>query len=121
MGDTAHAETNPHWPDEWPKLLLPTREQVDVAIAFAQVNKLWVPTTCHEAFNNDPSSDATDGTEWTWEPWPEYYPNIPKSALWIWYDSGNIPDDRIPGVFEGGNHDEFLVYRVAGKAELIVQ
>ncbi len=110
----AHEATNPFWPDEWPASLLPTQEQVDTAIAYAQANKLWVTPTFDPAFDNDPNTDPTDGTGWTHNPWWYDYPNIPDNALWIWFDSGTIPDGEIPGVFTGGNHDEFLVFRVPG-------
>jgi len=110
----AYQTTNPYWPDPWPKSVLPTQEQVDVAIAYAQENALWVEPTSSAAFDNDPATDPTDGTPWTWDPWEQHHDGIPNDALRIWYDSGRIEDGRIPGVFTGGNHDEFLVFRVVG-------
>ncbi len=110
----AYEATSTYWPGEWPASQLPTQAEVDIAIAHAEANDLWITPVSFAAFDNDQTTDPTDGTGWTWNPWYHDYPGIPDDALWIWYDSGSIPNGRIPGAFEGGDHDEFLVFRVAG-------
>ncbi len=110
----AYEATNPDWPEPWPKSVLPTQEQVNRAIAYAQENSLWVEPESRHGFDNDPTTDPTDGTPWTWNPWKMHHDGIPDEALCIWHDSGKIEDGKIPGVFTGGNHHEFLVFRVVG-------
>ena len=41
---------------------------------------------------------------------------IPAIAEWIWHDSGRVPSGSYPSPFQGGNHNEFLVFRVEGAA-----
>jgi len=112
----AYETTNKYWPEEWPMSKLPSQEDVDRAIAYATENDLWELPTSLSEFDNNPETDPEE--VWPWNPWEHIYPNIPKESLWIWYDSGKIEDGRIPGVFRGGNHDEFLIFRISGKVHL---
>jgi hypothetical protein len=94
-------QINPNWPTVWPKSLMPSQSDVDQAIAYATNNNLWVAPTTISGYTN------ADG------PWPWFtFPALPGNANWIWYDSGNDPSSSAP--FDGFNHDEFLVFRVAG-------
>ena len=111
----AYAATNPYGAGLWPASLMPTQTQVDTAIAYAETNNLWVAPTAVPGYDNDPSTPITP---YTWE-WGWYYPSIDTSASWIWYDSGNDPYTGTaypyrPIPLHGFNHDEFLVFRVAG-------
>jgi hypothetical protein len=96
----AYAATNPFHPNPWPPSQMPTQVQVNTAIAYATANNLWVaPTSLPSYTNGSP-------------PWG-LRANIPTSAKWIWYNTGDGPNPSNP--FEPGfNHDEFLVFRVAG-------
>ena len=110
----AYSATNPYGPGLWPANLMPTQPQVDTAIAYAEANGLWVAPTEVLGYDND---NSTPIAPYTWE-WGWYFANIQPSASWIWYDSGNdpgIPGFR-PAPVNGFNHDEFLVFRVAGIA-----
>lgn len=94
-----YAATNPFFPAPWPASLMPTQTQVDTAIAYATANNLWVaPTTASGYSNGAP-------------PWG-VRPGIPAAAQWIWFESGNVPSGVYPSPFQGGNHHEFLVFRV---------
>ena len=112
----AYPETNPYWPDPWPASQMPTQEQVDIAISFAQDNDLWVTPVANEGYDNDP----TTPTDPYWFPWNTSYPNIPTSAKWIWHDKGDAPEGDLPSPLYSYNHDEFLVFRVAGQVTIIV-
>jgi len=94
-----YAATNPFFPAPWPASVMPTQAQVDTAIAYATANNLWVAPTS--------ASGYTNGAP----PWG-VRPNIPLAAQWIWFESGNVPSGVYPSPFQGGNHDEFLVFRV---------
>ena len=117
----AYEATNPYWPDPWPKIELPTQEQVDVAIRYAQENNLWVTPYSDAAYDNDPETNVNDNSIWTANPWGNHYDDIPNDALWIWYDSGTIEGNGLPGPFTGGNHDEFLIFRVAGQLAVVLE
>ncbi len=110
----AYAATNPYWPNPWPVSQMPTQAEVDAAIAFAEANGLWVAPTAVSGYDNDLLTPIAPNT---WE-WGSTYPNIQPSASWIWYDSGNDPGmvNFRPAPINGFNHDEFLVFRVAGAA-----
>lgn len=97
----AHPATNPYWPNPWPASLMPTQSQVDTAIAYATTNGLWQAPATAAGYTNGAS------------PWG-FRAGIPANANWIWHDSGNVPGGAYPSPFNGGNHDEFLVFRVAG-------
>lgn len=113
----AYADTNPYGAGNWPASLMPTQTQVDTAIAYAETNNLWVAPTAVSGYDNDLSTPiAPYDWEWGWT-----FPNVAPTASWIWYDSGNdpytgtsYPYRAIP--FHGFNHDEFLVFRIAGAA-----
>lgn len=107
----AYQATNPFWPNPWPASLMPTQAQVDTAIQFASLNSLWHDPTGATGFDNDPATPtAPYGYPWT------YYANIEQSAKWIWHDSGKDPGTAfMPAPLSGFNHDEFLVFRVAGE------
>ena len=78
----AFEATNPYWPDPWPESLLPTQEQVDTAIAYAQENNLWVTPLSFPEFDNDPDTDPTEDTPWSWNPW--YY-DYESRFLLVWF------------------------------------
>lgn len=96
-----YAATNPFFPNPWPASTMPTQAQVDTAIAYCTVNNLWVAPTTAAGYTNSAST----------QPWG-LRPNIPGNAQWIWYESGNVPSGSYPTPFQGGNHQEFLVFRV---------
>ena len=117
----AYEATNPYWPDPWPADEMPTQAQVDAAITYAHQNQLWVTPFSDAAYNNNPDATVPADSPWTFFPWTSDYPNIPDTALWIWHDSGLIADGNMPGPFLGGYHNEFLIFRVAGKVEIVVE
>ena len=100
------------WPSVWPASQMPTQSEVDAAIAYAETNNLWVAPTVSPGYDNDVTTPIAP---YTWE-WGYYYTNIDTSASWIWYDSGKdiVPSTFAPAPIKGFNHDEFLVFRVAG-------
>ena len=106
------ASIDASWPDPWTPSLMPTQAQVDDAILYAETNNLWVAPTAVPGYDNDP---GTPIAPYLWE-WGWYYASIDPSASWIWYDSGNDPyaGTFAPVPINGFNHDEFLVFRVAG-------
>jgi len=107
----AHEETNPYWPSPWPTSLMPTQAQVDTAILFAQTHGLWVTPVGAPGYDNDP---ATPTAPYTY-PWGSAsYAHIPADADWIWHQSATVYSGARPSPLEGYNHDEFLVFRVAG-------
>ena len=108
----AYAATNPYSPSPWPFSQMPTQAQVDTAIAYAETNGLWVAPTAVPGYDND---NSTPIAPYTWE-WGWFFATIQPSASWIWYDSGNDPGNPPvrPAPLSGFNHDEFLVFRVAG-------
>ena len=109
----AYAATNPYWPNPWPMSLMPIQAEVDTAIAYAEANNLWVTPVGASGYDNDPTTSiAPYGMEWGIT-----YPNMPSHAQWIWHDSGNgdPPNNSTwPRPLYGFNHDEFLIFRVAG-------
>ncbi|MDX2147071.1 MAG: hypothetical protein SFZ23_06065 [Planctomycetota bacterium] len=98
----AHAATNPYFPNPWPASLMPTQTQVDTAINHATLNNLWQPVDFQASYTNGAL------------PWG-FRPGISANALWIWHDSGNVPGGFYPAPYSGGNHNEFLVFRLAGE------
>ena len=108
----AYAATNPYGVGNWPASLMPSQTEVDTAIAYATANNLWVAPTTSSGYDNDPSTPISP---YTWE-WGWFFPSIDTSASWIWYDSGNDTTPTVlgPVPLDGFNHDEFLVFRVAG-------
>lgn len=94
------------WPATWPSNVQPTQSELDAAIAYAESNNLW------EATSFDPTwTNASHGG-----PWPTNLPGLPSDANWIWHDAGvgsGVPYDD---PYDGANHDEFLVFRIAGDA-----
>lgn len=112
----AHEATNPYWPAPWPKSLMPTQAQVDKAIAYAEANNLWVTPISPPGYDNDPNTSIAPATK-EWRPLcnPQCaYDHIPNHARWIWHDTGNGPTTAWAAPLAGYNHDEFLVFRVAG-------
>jgi len=97
-------QIDPTWPAVWPASLQPTQAQVDAAITFATLNGLWQPTSQLAGWTNA----AHPG------PWMHNMPGIPSNAMWIWHDSGTAPGFGFPAPYGGWNHDEFLIFRVAG-------
>ena len=112
----AHEATNPHWPNPWPASVMPTQAEVDVAIAYAQANGLWVTPVSPPGYDNDQNTSIAPATsEWRTHCNPECtYDHIPTTARWIWHDSGRGPTTTWTVPLAGFNHDEFLVFRVAG-------
>ena len=94
-----YAATNPYFPGQWPASTMPTQAQVDTAIAYATANGLWAAPSSATGYTNGAA------------PWGTR-PGISSIAQWIWFESGNVPGGTYPSPFEGGNHDEFLVFRV---------
>jgi hypothetical protein len=95
----AYAATNPNWPSEWPANVMPTRAQVDAAIAYGTGNHLWVPAVTVPGYTNGVA------------PWGTR-PDIPAAAAWIWHDSGR--NGPAPSPLIGSfNHDEFLIFRAS--------
>jgi hypothetical protein len=88
----------------WPVSTQPTVSQVQTAVAYAETNNLWVLP--------DSAPGYTNGAA----PWG-VRSLIPLNAEWIWHNGGPGPfSGSYPSPFGGGNHDEFLVFRVAGAA-----
>lgn len=111
----AYEETNPYWPNPWPARLMPTQEEVDKAIAFAEANDLWVKPVGPEGYDNDPATPITPGTrEWG----TQAYQNIPKNARWIWHESGKCGSAGWVTPLSQCNHDEFLIFRVPGLIQM---
>lgn len=79
----------------WPASLQPTQAQVDIAINYAETNNLWVT----------PVAGGYNGVA----PWG-FRTGISTNARWIWHSANGDPDPTSPGF----NHDEFLVFRIAG-------
>mgnify|MGYP000145873617 CR=1 FL=1 len=86
--------TNP-----WPANLQPTQAQTDAAIAYAENNGLWIPTS------TNPSNNLNGVTPWG------FRSGISAGARWIWHRAPNGPADPLRGGF---NHEEFLVFRIPG-------
>jgi len=86
--------TNP-----WPANLLPTTGQVDAAIAYAQANNFWIPTS------TAPGNNLNGVSPWGLRP------GISAQAQWIWHAASGGPADPLRG---GYNHEEFLIFRLAG-------
>jgi len=89
----------------WPAGVQPTQTQVQVAVNYATTNGLWVAPTSVPGHDNA-SGPAPWGTR----------AGIPLAAEWIWYDTGVGTSVPYPAPFDGFNHDEFLVFRIAGLA-----
>ena len=97
---------DPSWPTVWPGSVQPTQSEVDQAIAYAEANGLWEPTSFDPTWTN-----ASHGG-----PWPTNLPGIPGDANWIWHDAGVGTGIPYEDPYDGANHDEFLVFRIAGAA-----
>ncbi|MFV1980729.1 MAG: PEP-CTERM sorting domain-containing protein [Rhodothermia bacterium] len=89
----------------WPISTQPTQSQVQTAVNYATTNGLWVTPTSAPGYDNASSPS----------PWGAR-PGIPGTAEWIWYDTGVGTSVPYPAPFDGFNHDEFLVFRIAGAA-----
>lgn len=96
---------DPTWPAVWPINLQPTQSETDQAIAYAEANGLWQPTSFDPTWTN--ASHAG--------PWPTNLPGLPGDANWIWHDAG-VSGGSYPAPYGGANHDEFLIFRIAGAA-----
>lgn len=86
--------TNP-----WPANTQPSQAQVDLAIAYAENNGLWIPTS------TNPSQNLNGVSPWG------FRTGISASARWIWHQAPGGPSDPLRGGF---NHEEFLVFRLPG-------
>lgn len=69
--------------------------QVNAAVNYATNNNLWV----------QPVAGGVNGVG----PWG-FRSGISANARWIWHSANGDPDPTTPG----HNHDEFLVFRIAG-------
>ncbi len=96
---------NGSWPAVWPGGVQPTQSEVDQAITYAEINGLWQPTSFLTNWTN-----ATHPG-----PWPNNIAGIPSDATWIWHDAG-VTGGAYPAPYGGANHDEFLIFRIAGDA-----
>ncbi len=86
----------------WPASQQPTQTQVQEAVAYATTNGLWLtPDSAPNYYNSD--NPAPWGTR----------PGLPGNAEWIWHQAG-VGSGLYPAPFNGGNQDEFLVFRIAG-------
>lgn len=97
---------DPSWPAIWPASVQPTQSEVDQAIAYAEANGLWQPTSFDPTWTN-----ASHGG-----PWPTNLPGIPSDANWIWHDAGVVSGSPYEDPYGGANQEEFLVFRIAGDA-----
>ncbi len=89
----------------WPASVQPTQTQVQEAVAYATTNALWVtPDSAPNYYNSDNPA-----------PWSTR-PGLPGNAEWIWHNAGTVPSGPYPAPFNGGNEDEFLVFRIPGAA-----
>lgn len=93
------------WPATWPINQQPTQSEVDAAIAYAETNGLWQPTSGIASWTN-----ASHGG-----PWPTNLGTLPGDVNWIWHDAG-VTGGIYPAPYGGANHDEFLIFRIAGDA-----
>jgi MYXO-CTERM domain-containing protein len=92
---------------------MPTQTQVDTAINFAETNSLWVTPTGATGYDNDLTTPIAPFIN----EWGVTYANVQSTAEWIWYDSGGDAGNPFSAVpLSGFNHDEFLVFRIAGSA-----
>jgi hypothetical protein len=103
-----YAATNPFYPSPWPAGVLPSQAQVNTAIAYATINNLWIQPA-------DPDGEINDGAVFGGA-----RANIPASANWIWHNTGLGPNPDNP-LHGGFNHDEFLIFRIAGQIPLETQ
>ncbi|MEO1128239.1 MAG: hypothetical protein AAFX05_00860 [Planctomycetota bacterium] len=97
---------NSSWPAVWPSNNQPSQSEVDQAIAYAETNGLWQPTSFDPSWTN-----ASHGG-----PWPTNLTGLPGDVNWIWHDSGATSAWPYDDPYGGANHDEFLVFRIAGDA-----
>ena len=101
----------------WTANTQPTQTQVDAAIAYASANNFWVTPTSAPGYDLDPST-PTGSYSYSWGySFPHIWQSsdLPNQAMWIWYESGLVPSGAFHTPFEGGNHQEFLVFRIAGR------
>ena len=89
----------------WPAGAQPTQSQVQVAVNYATTNNEWLTPTSVPGHDN-----ATGPAPWGTRA------GIPGAAEWIWHDTGIGTSFPYPAPFDGFNHDEFLVFRIAGLA-----
>jgi hypothetical protein len=94
------------WPAVWPSNQQPTQSEVDAAIAYAETNNLWQATSGNPSWTN-----ASHGG-----PWPTNLAGLPSDARWIWHDAGVGTGIPYENPYDGANHDEFLIFRIAGDA-----
>ncbi|MEM8835810.1 MAG: hypothetical protein AAGD00_08320 [Planctomycetota bacterium] len=94
------------WPNPWPINQQPTQSEVDAAITFAETNGLWQPTSFLDTWTNASHPG----------PWPNNIAGIPGDAKWIWHDAGVGTGTPWDDPYDGANHDEFLIFRIAGDA-----
>ena len=86
----------------WPAGVQPTQAQVQTAVNYATTNNKWVTPV------SLPGWDNSGGAFWP------IVSLVPAAAEWIWHDSGN--DGSATAPFDAFNHQEFLVFRIAGLA-----
>lgn len=97
---------NSSWPATWPAGTQPTQSEVDQAIFYAETNGLWVPTSFDPSWTNGSHGG----------PWPTNIAGLPSDVNWIWHDSGATSSWSYADPYGGADHDEFLVFRIAGAA-----
>ncbi len=89
----------------WPSSTQPTVTQVQTAVNYATVNNLWITPSSTAGYDN-----ASNPLPWGTRA------GIPLTAEWIWHDTGTGTSVPYPAPFDGYNHDEFLVFRIAGNS-----
>ena len=90
----------------WPASVQPTVAQIQTAVSYATNNSLWVPPASAPNYANSDNPS----------PWSTIS-GISGSAEWIWHDSGlDTSTGGLPVPFRGFNHEEFLIFRIAGTA-----
>lgn len=93
---------SPNVLEQWP-----TQAEINAYIT-ASTPADWKQTTVGP--NNLAADDGAEPL------WGMHLNNVPLTAKWIWYDSGNDPRANYPASpyvpFVGFNHEEFLIFRI---------
>jgi MYXO-CTERM domain-containing protein len=94
-------QINSSWPSTWTPMQMPTQSEVDQTLGWAAANPwAWVSPAEYQDWDNRVAGNIT-----TWG----NRVGIDPTAEWIWNNTGT-GNPFSPGA----NHDEFLIFRVAG-------
>lgn len=94
-------QINSSWASTWAYNTMPTQSEVDQALAWAASNtSAWVTPAEYLNWDNRVTGNIT-----TWG----HRSGIDPTAEWIWNNTGTGNPFQY-----GANHDEFLIFRVAG-------